>query len=491
MPTNDPRPPAPEGSSHAYERMQNTYTTPTPDPTSAYAAGQTAGQTAGQATAQGTSRYASYESPAGGFDPSAYQQRYPLNQPEPQQPKKGHPLLWGLLGGLICSAAVVCALWATGNLGGGNVVAHAEGPTGGQAISIDVDGEMTVAEAVSAKCLPSVVGVLVEVQEGTGAGSGVILDTEGNILTNSHVIENAESISVTIEGESYAATVVGSDPSSDLAVIHAELEGTQVTPMEIGDSSALEVGEWVMTIGSPFGLDQSVSSGIVSSLYRSTILSDYSGNKIYTSLIQTDAFINPGNSGGALVNERGQLVGINSIFQSYSGSSSGVGFAIPSNYAVQVANKIIAGEPVEHAFIGVTMQTVNAQFATANNLPVNQGAYVVSVTEGGPAAQAGLQEGDIITAIGDEPVTSADSVILAVRSKAVGDKTTITFYRGDQEQTVDITLGSDVSTQTPTDENTGEPISPNTNTGTPEGNGGTGYEELPPEILEWLQNMVP
>ncbi len=470
----------PEGSFHAQERMQDTYAQRVPDPTTPY------GYQAQNTTNYGGAAYG---------DPNAYAQGgygYPQQPPAPApapapqapQPKKGHPLLWGLLGGLICSAAVVACLFFTGNLGS-QAVLREDDPTGGQNISIDVDGEMTVAEAVSAKCLPSVVGVLVTMQGGTGAGSGVILDTDGNILTNAHVIEGAEDISVTIEGESYAATVVGADNSSDLAVIHAELEGTQVTPIEVGDSSALEVGEWVMTIGSPFGLDQSVSSGIVSSLYRSTILALDSGDKVYTNLIQTDAFINPGNSGGALVNEQGQLVGINSVFTSYSASSSGVGFAIPSNYAIEVANTLIAGDAVQHAFIGVNVQTVTAQFATANNLPVNSGAYVVSVTQDGPAAQAGLQEGDIITAIGDTKVTSGDGLILAVRSHSVGEKTTVTYWCGNEEHTVDITLGSDLTTAAPTDRNT-ETTDPYSQY---QDDGGT-YEQLPPEIIELLQNMM-
>ncbi len=485
VPNQDPRPTPPEGSIHAQERLQSTYAQHVPDPTTPY------GYQATQQSPYGGAAYGGGSVPPAGTygyqQPRPQQpQSQPPQPPQPPQPKKGHPFLWGLLGGLICAVAVAACLYFTGFLGNSTTVSESN-PTGGQNISIDVDGDMTVAEAVSAKCLPSVVGVLVEVQEGTGSGSGVIIDTDGNILTNAHVIENAKNISVTIDGESYAATVVGADNSSDLAVIHAELNGTQVTPIEVGDSSALKVGEWVMTIGSPFGLDQSVSSGIVSSLYRSTILALESGNKVYTNLIQTDAFINPGNSGGALVNEQGQLVGINSVFTSYSASSSGVGFAIPSNYAIEVANTLIAGDAVQHAFIGVNVQTVTAQFATANNLPVNYGAYVVSVTQDGPAAQAGLQEGDIITAIGDTKVTSGDGLILAVRSGSVGDKTTVTYWRGNEEHTVDITLGSDLTTATPTDQNT-ETTAPNNQNYQDYQDYGT--QDLPPELLELLQNLM-
>ena len=219
------------------------------------------------------------------------------------------------------------------------------------------------------------------------------------------------------------------------------------TPVEVGDSDSLQVGDWVMSLGSPFGLEQSVSTGIVSSLYRSTMLQSTSGNTIYTNLIQTDATINPGNSGGALVNSKGQLVGINSLIESYSGSSSGVGFAIPGNYAVDVAKKLIAGETVTHAYIGGSFQTVNAQNARSNNLSVNQGAYVAEVAAGGPAEQAGIQQGDVVTAIDDDEITSSDAMLLAVRSHSVGDTVTVTLMRGSKQMQVQVTLGSDEALQ--------------------------------------------
>ena len=213
----------------------------------------------------------------------------------------------------------------------------------GQTIEINATNEdATIAQAVAKKALPSVVSIYVETEDGYGVGSGVILDEDGNILTNYHVVENAVNTSVTIGENSYVGELVGSDPSSDLAVVKADLEGDSVTPIEVGNSDELVVGDWVMAIGSPYGLDQSVSTGIVSSLYRSTMLPGASGNTIYTNLIQTDAAINPGNSGGALVDDEGNLVGINSIIQSESGSSAGIGFAIPGNYAIEVANEIIA-----------------------------------------------------------------------------------------------------------------------------------------------------
>ena len=235
--------------------------------------------------------------------------------------------------------------------------------------------------------------------------------------------------------------------SSDLAVIKAELNGDAVTPIEVGDSDALVVGDWVATIGSPFGLEQSISAGIVSSLSRNQLMQSTMGNTIYANLIQTDAAINPGNSGGALVNEEGKLVGISTLFSSDTESFAGIGFAIPGNYAIEVANKIIAGEQVTHAYIGLSMQTVNAQNAQANGLSVNQGAYVAEVSAGSPAEEAGIKKGDIVTKVNDEEIISADGMILAVRGHKIGETVKVTVMRGDEEMTFDVTLGSDEELQ--------------------------------------------
>ena len=377
---------------------------------------------------------------------------------QPKRPKKPHPglrsLLFGLLGGVIGAVTVVAVLVVggfvampssatSGKTGSAGTTSSSQTVTVNSGDSTDT----TLANAVAQKALPSVVSINVTTSDGEGVGSGVVLDTDGNIVTNYHVIEGAQSISVSTGDASYDATVVGSDESSDLAVIKIDAGDAALTPIEVGDSSTLQVGDWVMSLGSPFGLEQSVSTGIVSSLYRSTMLQNTSGNTIYTNLIQTDATINPGNSGGALVNDEGKLVGINSLIESYSGSSSGVGFAIPGNYAVEVAQKLIAGQTVTHAYIGGSFQTVTANNARSNSLSVNQGAYVAELADDGPAAQAGIQKGDVITALDDEEITSSDALVLAVRSHSVGDTVTVTLMRGSKQMQVQVTLGSDEALQ--------------------------------------------
>lgn len=353
----------------------------------------------------------------------------------------------GIIAGLVGAAVLVFALRASGMIGGTQVIRTTESAAG-PTVNITASSEdATIAQAVAAKDLASVVSITVTTQKGQGLGSGVVLDRDGNIITNYHVIEGAQAISVSIDGTSYDATVVGSDSSSDIAVLHVDLKGKQVTPMEIGDSDSLVVGDWVMTIGSPFGLDQSVSAGIVSSLARNQLMKSTAGETIYANLIQVDAAINPGNSGGALVNKEGKLVGICTLFSSDTESFAGIGFAIPGNYAVNIAKKIIAKEPVTHAYIGLTMQTVNAQNAATNKLSVSQGAYVVSVTEGSPAAAAGIEKGDIITGFDSTAITSADGMILAVRSHNIGDTVTVKFMRGNEEKTASVTLGSDEELQ--------------------------------------------
>ena len=326
----------------------------------------------------------------------------------------------------------------------------------GSGTSITVNGDdTTLAEAVSQKCLPSVVNIDVYTKqssqsmlgmmgqssdelEESSLGSGIILSVDGYILTNYHVIEGADQLKVNAGGEEYTAKVVGTDESSDLAVL--KIDASNLTAIEIGSSSDLTVGEWVMAVGSPFGLEQSVSTGIVSATSRTTsALNDSSSGSsaVYTNMIQTDAAINPGNSGGALVDKDDTLIA------SSSGSSSGVGFAIPVDYAMNIAQQIIDGKTPSHAQLGISATTVNSQLAKRYSLPVESGAYVTGVSVGSSAANAGIQEGDIITKLGDTSISSSSDLVLAVRSHSVGDSVQITYNRNGQESTASVTLGSD------------------------------------------------
>ena len=341
----------------------------------------------------------------------------------------------------------------------------------------DAEADLTLAEAVAQKSLPSVAAIDVFVSQssmgsmygygyGSGSGSdsnaltqsslgsGVVLTEDGYIITNYHVVSGGEAYEVTIEGETYEAELVGSDPSSDVAVIKAK-DASGLTPIEIGNSDDLTIGEWVMSIGSPFGLEQSVATGIVSATSRSQIMNastDQYGNStgettIYPNMIQTDAAINPGNSGGALVDADGKLIGINTLITSYSGNYSGVGFAIPVNYAVNLAQQIIDGKAPTHAQLGVSLSTVNAQNAKRYGLSVDAGAYIAAVNSGSGAAEAGLQEGDIITKFDGNDVESASDLMLDVRSKNPGDKVTLEVNRNGETKQVEVTLGSDESSQ--------------------------------------------
>lgn len=361
-------------------------------------------------------------------------------------------------------AAVACAiafgaLFATGTIGSSGTTTIGSTSTG---TTITVDGEdTTLAEAVSEKCLPSVVNIDVYTKqqsqsfyglmgqdsssntlEESSLGSGIILSEDGYILTNYHVIEDADQLKVTANSQEYEAKVVGTDESSDLAVLKIDASG--LTAIEIGSSSDLKVGEWVMALGSPFGLEQSVSTGIVSATSRTTsTLSSSESSAVYTNMIQTDAAINPGNSGGALVDSEGKLIGINTLIASSSGTSSGVGFAIPVDYAMGIAQQIMNGETPSHAQLGVSCVTINSQLASRYNLPVESGAYVSQLASSSAAEKAGIQQGDIITKIDDTNISSNTDLTLAIRSHSVGDKVKVTYNRNGEENTVEVTLGSD------------------------------------------------
>jgi putative serine protease PepD len=307
-------------------------------------------------------------------------------------------------------------------------------------------------EAVAAAVLPSVVKISVSSASAAGSGSGIVLTSDGLILTNNHVAAIAAhggNIAVSFnDGTDATAHIVGRDPLTDLAVIQAEgVSG--LTPATLGTSSSLRVGEQVVAIGSPFGLDSTVTSGIVSALDRPVDASNNaprpsSSDSIFAG-IQTDAAINPGNSGGALVNMHGQVIGINSAIYSPTssdttqGGSVGLGFAIPIDEARPIAEQLRNGETATHARLGVSIQDAT------NSEGLVDGAKVQDVTAGSAAAAAGLNVGDVITSIGGQPVTGADSLVALVRTYRPDDKVSLGVTHDGNTQTFTVTLGSDAT----------------------------------------------
>src|SRR5579863_5513569 len=256
------------------------------------------------------------------------------------------------------------------------------------------------------------------------AGSGVIFDArKGYIVTNAHVVENASEITVTLQdGRDLKAEVVGSDAPSDVAVLKVKPDG--LSQISLGDSARVEVGDFVVAIGNPFGLQHTVTSGIISGLSRSGINPDG-----YEDFIQTDASINPGNSGGALVNLRGELIGINTAILSRSGGNIGIGFAIPVNMAHSVMDQLIRFGSVKRGQLGVSMYTVTADIAHSLGLPNAVGALVSQVVEGSPAEKAGIRTGDVITAVNGQPVKSNSELRNTIGLLRVGDKLDIGLVR--------------------------------------------------------------
>ena len=270
------------------------------------------------------------------------------------------------------------------------------------------------------------------------AGSGVIVDAEnGYILTNYHVIENAEEIDVALEDDRVLeATVVGSDADSDVAVLQVEPDG--LAEMPLGDSEALRVGDFVLAIGNPFRLQHTVTSGIVSGLGRTGI---NRSQEAYEDFIQTDASINPGNSGGALINLRGELIGINTAIFSGSGGNIGIGFAIPVNMARSVMNQIITFGSVRRGLLGVSINNITPEIAEAYGLDNTSGAFVTEVSSGSAAEAAGLQIGDVIVSIDGDSMDGSGALRNAIGLLSPGDTVTVGYLREGSVLTASATLG--------------------------------------------------
>lgn len=306
--------------------------------------------------------------------------------------------------------------------------------------------EMEAVVAVVKKLQPSVVNVRTtqvltdlfhEGEEAKGVGSGVIFREDGYILTNNHVVEGAKEIFVTIGNEDVAGEVVGGDKETDIAVVKIPRQGLPAA--ELGSSGSLQVGEMVVALGSPFGFEHTVTSGIISALHRNITTEDQPPQS-YTNLIQTDAPINPGNSGGALADAEGKVVGINTLIYSPSGASAGIGFSIPIETAKDVAEQLITKGKVSHPYMGILGQTVDRDLAEQMDLSVKEGAIIQEVSSGSPADKAGLKRGDIVVKFDGTRIKTMDDLIGAIRSKQVGDKVTIEYVHGTAKRETTLTL---------------------------------------------------
>ncbi len=343
------------------------------------------------------------------------------------------------------AAAVSVAALAGGGAGAG-VVALTHGSSHTTPTAVAAAGVANVASAsltvgqIAKTSIPSVVEVdATEVASqspfpgaqgggGTAQGTGFVYDSKGDIVTNDHVISGSSSVSVKLsDGSSYKATVVGSDPSTDLAVLHINAPSSKLVPLALADSSKVSIGDGVVAIGNPFGLDGSVTSGIVSAINREIVAPD---NTPIEGAIQTDAAINHGNSGGPLLNLQGDVIGITSQIQSDSGGNDGVGFAVPSNTVTSIAAQLISTGKAQHALLGVSVKTAAG------------GVTVGQVSSGSAADSAGLKAGDVITAVDGTTVTTAEKLRAIIAGHKPGDTVTLTIQRSGSSKTLTATLGA-------------------------------------------------
>jgi S1-C subfamily serine protease len=374
---------------------------------------------------------------------------YDVQRPVPMQAHPQPPLKGPRTAAILLLTIVLALVFGTGLFAGwefgsrtaGTATVVQTGTKGGTAIP-PLNGENleTVREAVVAKVRPAVVQVNVTSQQGSGLGSGVIIDARGYIITNHHVIDGAKTIQVMLyDGSILPAQLVGASPLDDLAVLKVTPGKTKLTVATLGDSSQLRVGQEVLAIGNPLGITQTVTSGIISALGRTV--------STIPDAIQTDAPINPGNSGGALVDLQGEVIGIPTlaaIDPQFKAPANGVGFAVPSNRVQFIAPQIMEMGKVTHtgrAALGVSVTNVDATLAARDNLSVDHGVLIASILPNGPAAQAGLKPGDVIVQIAGHAVNDVPSLGDALLRKNPGETVSVQVYRGNQQLTVDVKLG--------------------------------------------------
>ncbi len=450
--------PAETGSQNSYPNVgssgMNTANTARTDYSTAQsgAAGSPAGGSTGAAGNNGyTSSFSGGNGGSGGYNGYSYAS---APQQPAKPPRKGRRTLLRVL-----ACVGVVALGFGGGIGGA-VLASRTGLTGGQVVVQQVqrdtsdatnanstDGTSMSLQQISSVVSPSVVAITTEQMSGSqtwfggyyvqsGAGSGVIISQDGYILTCAHVVDGATSVKVQLQnGETYDASIVGSDATSDIAVI--KIEATGLTPAVIGDSDALAVGETVVAVGNPLGtLSNTVTDGIISALNREVTVEDND-----MTLLQTNASISPGNSGGGLFNANGELIGVVNAKSSYS-EAEGIGFAIPIDSAMEIAQQLIENGAVIRPALGVKILDV-MDANTANQLGVSAtGVYVVEVTAGGGAEAAGVQAGDRIIAVDDTAVSSSNSVKSYLADKQVGDTVNLQVEREGKVLTLTVILGS-------------------------------------------------
>ncbi len=402
---------------------------------------------------------------------SPFKQKDPPSPSAPQGRPAFDPRVTGVLGGVLGGLVVLvigAILIATDVIDTGErtrPVVSRQAPISkpGSIQPNDKGGDLTV-NRIYEKDGPGVVFISAQVsrgstspfgapEQGDATGSGFVLDKDGYVLTNAHVVEGAGNGDVEVrfgEGDAYEASVVGRDPSSDLALLKVDAPKDKLQPLALGDSKNVDVGDPTVAIGNPFGLDRTVTTGIVSALQRQ--IEAPNGFSI-NNVIQTDASINPGNSGGPLIDADGKVIGINSqIATGGSQGSVGIGFAVPINTAKRAIPEMKKGGEVARAYIGVTTAPVNRQAAQDLNLPVDRGALVQDVSPGSPADKAGLEAGrtettqgitaggDLIVKVAGKNVTEPDDVAAAIEDKSPGDRVPIEFYRGETKRTATLTL---------------------------------------------------